>query len=327
MKAILPVAGVGTRLKPHTITVAKCLINVAGKPIIAHILEEIKSQGIKEAVLVVGYLGEQIKGYVTKAFPDFKFHFVEQTERKGLGHAIMLAEPFVKSEPCLIIYGDTIFIGDFSSAISTPYDGAIGVKLVDDPRRFGVVEMNGSFAAKLVEKPDYVRPMPAIVGVNVIKNSKLLFECLHELIQKDIRTKGEYQLTDAFQLMVEKGARLVTFPVEGWFDCGKPETLLETNRFLLNRSGGYTKPREGCVIIPPVFIHDTAKVHHSILGPHVTIDKEAVVANSIIKNSIINSFAEIRNEAISDSLVGDYAKVEGNFKRLNVGDSSEVNIK
>ncbi|RLE43483.1 nucleotidyl transferase [Candidatus Woesearchaeota archaeon] len=327
MKAILPVAGVGTRLKPHTYTIAKVLINVAGKPILGHILDKIRDMGINEAVLIIGYLGDQIKDYVTKNYPDMKFYFAEQPERKGLGHAILLAEPFVNNEPALIIYGDTIFIGEFKSALKTPYDGAIGVKMVDDPRRWGVIEMNGEFAARLVEKPDYIRPMPAIVGVNVIRNTKLMFECLNELIEKDIRTKGEYQLTDAFQLMVDKGARLTTFPVEGWYDCGKPETLLETNRFLLDKHGGHSKKRDGVVIIPPVYIHDSAKIYHSIIGPHVTIDKDAVIVNSIIHNSIINSSAEIRNEILKDSLIGDFARVEGHFKVLNVGDSSEVNIK
>ncbi len=327
MKAILPVAGVGSRLKPHTHTVAKALLNVAGKPILAHILDSILDLGITEAVLIIGYKGEQIKEYVHRAYPNMRFWFAEQPERKGLGHAILLAEPFVKDQPCLIIYGDTIFIGDFSEALKTEHDGTIGVKMVDDPRRWGVIELNGSFVANLIEKPDFVKPMPAIVGVNVIKNSKLMFECLREIIAKNIKTKGEYQLTDAFQLMVEKGAKLTVFPIEGWYDCGKPETLLATNKYLLTKSSGYYRKREGVSIIPPVFIHDTAKVSHSIIGPYVTIDKGAIVANSIIKNSIINSYADIRNEMLTDSLVGDYAKVSGQFKVLNVGDSSEVNIK
>jgi glucose-1-phosphate thymidylyltransferase len=324
MKAILPVAGVGTRLKPHTHTIAKALINVGGKPIIAHILEEIQALGIKEAVLIIGYLGNQIKDYVVQAFPGMNFSFVEQKERKGLGHAILLAEPFIGAEPCLIIYGDTIFIGDFSGAMKDLSDGTIGVKTVDDPRRFGVVELDGKHITKLVEKPDFVKPMPAIVGVNFIRDSKLMFSCINELIEKGIKTKGEYQITDAFQLMVDKGARLSIFEIEGWYDCGKPETLLETNRFLLEKSGGEFRPREDCIIIPPVYIHDTAKLTSAIIGPHVTIDADSIIANSVIKNSLIAKGADIRNEILNESLIGDYAKVMGHVHTLNVGDSSEV---
>ncbi len=327
MKAILPVAGVGTRLKPHTHTTAKALINVAGKPILGHILDEIRKLKIKEAVLIIGYLGDQIREYVTKAYPDMKFQFAEQKERRGLGHAILQAEPFVKDEPCLIIYGDTIFIGDFSQAIHSKHDGSIGVKVVDDPRRFGVVELKGEFITKLVEKPDYIRPTPVIVGVNVINNSKLMFQCLRELITRDIKTKGEYQLTDAFQLMVGSGAKLTTFPVEGWYDCGARETILETNKFLLFRDGGHSKRREETVIVPPVFIHDSAKIAHSVIGPYVTIDKDAVVVSSVVKNSIINANAEVQCLMMTDSIIGPFAKVKGELTILNVGDSSEVEVR
>ncbi len=327
MKAILPVAGVGSRLKPHTYTIAKALINVGGRPIIAHILEEIKRLGINEAVLIIGYLGEQIKEYVVKAFPDMKFDFVEQKQRLGLGHAILLAEPFVGAEPCLIIYGDTIFIGDFSAAMHETTDGTIGVKQVDDPRRFGVVELEGSFISRLIEKPNYVKPMQAIVGVNFIRNSALMFESIKELIEKQIMTKGEYQLTDAFQLMIDKGSKLNTFPMKGWYDCGKPETLLETNRFLLKRSQGHFRSREDCVIIPPVYIHDSAKLSHSIIGPYATIDENTIIANSVIKNSLVGKGADIRNEVLAQSLIGDYARVSGRMRVLNVGDSSEVDFK
>jgi glucose-1-phosphate thymidylyltransferase len=324
MKAILPVAGFGTRLKPHTYTTAKVLINVAGKPILQHIMDELKGLGINEAVLIVGYLGGQVKEWATATYPDMKLHFPEQTERKGLGHAILLAEPFVKDEPCLIIFGDTIFDGDIKGALKTKHDGALGCKWVDDPRRWGVVEMQGDVVTRLVEKPDYVKRMPAMVGLNVINNSRLMFDCLKELIKKGIRTKGEYQLTDAFQIMVDRGASLTMFEVNGWYDCGKKETLLETNRFLLEKHGGEYKPRPGVVVIPPVFIHKSAKISNSVIGPFVAIEKDAIVENSIIQNSLIDTGAEISCQMLKDSIVGVSAKAKGSFRVLNIGDSSET---
>ncbi len=326
MKAILPVAGVGSRLKPHTHTIAKALLNVAGKPILQHIMDELVSLGVDEAVLIIGYLGDQIKDWAEKTYPNLKLHFPEQTVRKGLAHAIAMAEPYIGEEPCLIIFGDTIFDGNIKGAIETDFDGALGCKMVDDPRRFGVVEMDGDTVTKLVEKPDYLREMPAMVGLNVIKKSKLMFDCIRELIEKGIKTKGEYQLTDALQLMVDHGAKLTMFPIDGWYDCGKPETLLETNKYLLNKTGSHHKEGKEVVIIPPVFIHEKAKVVNSVVGPFVTIDADAVIVSSVIKNSIIGIGAEINNQILKDSLVGDMAKVKGIFRILNVGDSSELTV-
>ena len=324
MKAILPVAGVGTRLKPHTHTVAKCLMNVAGRPILQHILDELREYGIKEAVLIIGYLGDQIKEWALKTYPDMTFHFPVQEERKGLGHAILLAERFIKDEPSLIIFGDTIFEGDIKEALKTKLDGTLGCKMVDDPRRWGVVEMEGDLVVKLVEKPDYIKTMPAMVGLNVVNNSRMMFDAIRELIEKDIKTRGEYRLTDAFQIMVDKGAKLGMFKVNGWFDCGKPETLFATNKYILNKRGGHFKERKNVVIIPPVWIDDSVKITDSVIGPYVTVDKNSVIKDAIIKNSIVASDAKISYQVLTNSLVGDFAEVRGHFSVLNVGDSSQV---
>ncbi len=274
-------------------------------------------------MLIVGYMGHKIKEYASE-HPDMKFYFAEQEKRLGLGHAIYSAKPFVKpGEPVLIIYGDTIFIGDISAGAKSKRDACIGVKMVDDPRRFGIVEMDGDRIVKLVEKPDVEKPLPAIVGVNFINNSKLMFDCIQELIDRDIRTKGEYQLTDAFQLMVEHGAYMTTFPLEGWYDCGKPETLLETNRYLLDQKSRIA-PTENSVIIPPVHIEAGAEVKNSIIGPYVSIAKGAKITASIISDSILNKDCVVKNAQLAQSLIGENAIVEDIVEKLNVGDNSEI---
>lgn len=326
MKAIIPVAGKGTRLRPHTHTVPKALVYVGGKPILGHIIDEVAKLGVTEIVLIIGYMSHKVKKYVEEEYPDLNFVFAHQEKTLGLGHAIMQAEPFFeKGEPALIIYGDTIFVGDLSGGKDVKGDACIGVKMVDDPRRFGIVEKDGEMITKLVEKPDYVKTMPAIVGVNFINNTKLMFKCLNDLVEKDIKTKDEYQLTDAFQLMVKAGAKMTTFKLEGWYDCGNPKTLLDTNKYLLNKKSRIVKT-ENCVILPPVYLEDGCKIKDSIIGPYVTIGKNSVIKSSIIKNSIINEGAKVINGRLEESLIGMNATVENTLEKLNVGDNSDVSF-
>jgi glucose-1-phosphate thymidylyltransferase len=329
IKAIIPVAGFGTRLRPHTYTLPKALLHVAGKPILGHILDQVKSLGIKDVVLILGYLGHKIKVYVEKNYPEMKFDFAEQEFALGPGHAIALAEPFVKKgEKILIIYGDTIFVGDMTSGMQSKKDGALAVKKVDDPRRFGIAEMKGDKVIKVVEKPDYAKPSDALIGIYFINNSKLLFDSIREMIKTERKTKGEFFLTDAIQIMIEKGADMTTFQMEGWFDCGKPETLLSTNRFLLDmKNGGKIKTvEENTIIIPPVYLGKNVVMKNAIIGPYVSIDDNAKITASIIKNSIINKNASIENAQFTDSLIGENAIVKDIIEKLNVGDNSEISF-
>lgn len=323
MKVVIPTAGVGTRLRPHTYTLPKVLLPVAGKPIIGHILDELVSLEMQEVILVVGYLEEKVMEYVNRNYRFRGLQYVRQERREGLGHAVFLTQPFVGTEPILIIYGDTVFEGRLEEGIDQDVDGCIGVKSVDEPQRFGIVEVEGDRVVRLVEKPEVPSSNLAIVGINYIHNSGLLFDCLAELIEGDIRTKGEYQLTDAFQLMVNKGAHLKTFTITGWFDCGKPETLLATNRHLLGKCLRDYRI-EGSVVIPPVFISDTVQVEASILGPYVSVGDGAIILYSIIRDSIIGNGARIENCVLNGSLIGDRASVRGYFNKLNIGDSSEA---
>ena len=221
MRAIIPVAGVGSRLRPHTYMLPKVLLNVAGKPILAHILDKIIGEGITEATFVVGHMSDKIREYVSSAYPKFSAEYVEQEERLGLGHAIYLSRNTIGGEPVLIILGDTIFDVDLKPVLKNGVS-SLGVKHVEDPRRFGVAEKVNGHISRLVEKPENPISNLAIVGLYYLKNARLLVACLNELVDKDIRTKGEYQLTDALQMMIDRGEKMTTFDVEGWFDCGKP---------------------------------------------------------------------------------------------------------
>lgn len=324
MRALIPVAGVGTRLRPHTYSLPKVLLNVGGKPIVGHIVDKLLDLGIKEISVVVGYMGEMVEAYLKKNFKaDFKFFY--QEERLGLGHAAHVAlSGDVSDEPLLIILGDTVFDVDLSPLLKSEFS-SIGVKTVDDPRRFGVAETKDGAVVKLIEKPDNPTSNLAVVGLYFIKSPRKLLDALNEVINKNIKTKGEYQLTDALQIMLDRGERITYFEIDGWYDCGKPETLLETNRHLLKKTKHFKK-RDDVVIIPPVFIADSAKISNSIIGPNATIDSDVVVHDSLIRDSIIGSGASIQNSLLESSIVGQNAQLKGSFKRVNAGDSTEIDF-
>jgi glucose-1-phosphate thymidylyltransferase len=321
MRAIIPVAGIGSRLRPHTYTVPKVLLNVGGKPIIGHIMDRVIENGFDEATVIIGYLGEKIKEYILKHY-SIKVDFVEQEERLGLGHAIYLSRHTISRDPILIILGDTVFDVDLKGLIASEHT-VLGVKEVDDPRRFGVAEIENGFISKLVEKPEEPKSKLAMVGIYFIRKPQMLVDCLKEMIKRNVRTKGEFQLTDALQLMIERGEKMKPFTVDGWYDCGKPETLLETNRYLLEHMP-VPNSRNDVVVQPPVFISPKARVKNSVIGPFATVAEDAVVENSIIRNTIVSEGASVQDSLLEDSIVGNNARVRGSYKRINIGDSSEL---
>lgn len=321
--AVVPVAGFGARLRPHTHTRPKPLLHVAGKPVIGHILDQLVPLGIERIVLVVGYFGDRIVDYV-KARGDFRqVEFVEQKELLGLGHAIWLTRDVVGDDPQLMVYGDTIFRADLTDVLSRSGDGHLGVHRVDDPSRFGVVIQQADRVIELVEKPDTFVSDLAIVGVNYILDSRHLYACLGRLIREGHRTRDEFQVTDAFQAMIEAGAELGTFPVSDWFDCGTREALLGTNRVLLE---GRPVPDAGddVVVVPPAHIDPTARVSQSVIGPHASIGAGARVQQSVIRNSIIGEEAVVESIVLEDSIIGFQAVVTGRPSQLNVGDQSLI---
>lgn len=325
MRAIIPVAGLGTRLRPHTHNTPKVLLNVAGKPILAHILDELILQGCDKATIITGYLGDMVEAYVGKHY-DIEVDFVEQEEMLGLGHAIWCARETFDDE-LMIILGDTIFDADLSRAKKSGKN-SLGVKEVEDPRRFGVVVEKDGRIEKLVEKPDTPISNEAIVGIYYIKDYDQMRSSLDYILDNNIKTKNEYQLTDALQHMIDNGSEFTTFGVEGWHDCGKQDTVLATNRFLLDRGSGNRKPAhaENSVIVQPCHIGEGAKLTNCVIGPYATISNGSEISDSVIKNTIVGADAKVRGVVMEDSLVGSGALLTGAFSSLSIGDNSEVRL-
>lgn len=321
--AVVPVAGAGTRLRPHTYTYPKVLLTVGDKPIIGHILDDLAAAGIKKVCLVTGYLGDQIKTYVSSAYPGLRVNYVEQPEPRGLGHAIWLTRGRVAG-PVLVMLGDTILSADLSKFLGGRED-CIAVKEVADPRRFGVVEVKNGYISAMVEKPEKPRTNLAIVGIYSFRDSSKLYGSLQRLVDSGSTTKGEIQFTDALAMMVRGGHRIKPVRIEGWYDCGKPETLLETNRYILDR-GGFRFRVPGCLVIPPVYVAPGAKVSGSIIGPHVSIGAGCRLERCIISDSIINEGAQVSDINLTGSLIGPSALVAGRRDKLNVGENSEVSF-
>ena len=298
---------------------------------LAHILDELVGLGFDEVTFIIGYKGQMIRNFVESHY-DFKANFVEQPEMKGLGHAIWLAKPYhYTDDPVLIVLGDTIFKADLKNVFDSP-ESALGVHEVEDGRRFGIVELDDNKRVKrLVEKPENPPTNLAIVGIYYMAQPRKLFDALEEIVSAGTRTAGEIQLTDALQKMLDAGDPMRTFLVDGWYDCGKPETILATNRDLLDQQmlgeqdySSIADRYPGCVIKMPVAVAESAKLENCIIGPHVSISAGSILNDCIVSNSIIGENAEADSIILDSSLLSDNAKVSGNLFRLNVGDSSEV---
>ncbi len=329
MKAIIPVAGAGAKLRPHTYTQPKALIPIAGKTILSFIVDQLREVGVDEFIFIVGYLGEKIQDYVQQTYPNVKTHFVYQTDRLGTAHAIELAKNIVGHDEVFIALGDTICEFDIREVMDSPYS-MLGVKKVDDPRQFGVVELNEEgWIEHAIEKPSIPKSNNALVGLYKIKESAILFECFQQLFNENIKSNGEYNLTDALECMIKKGVKFQSFKVKHWFDCGKKESLLESNALLLKKSGGITLNPEmyiNSIIIPPVSIADGCVIENSIIGPHVTIGNNTNIKSSVVKDSIIGSYTTLDEVVLDNSLIGSDAAVKGLSRTLNIGDNTEIDF-
>jgi glucose-1-phosphate thymidylyltransferase len=328
MKAIIPVAGAGAKLRPHTYTQPKALIPIAGKTILCFIVDQLNEAGINEFIFIVGYLGEKIQDYVENIYPNLKCHFVYQNERQGTGHAVELTRSIVGNDEVFVALGDTICEYDVKEMVNSPYS-MLGVKKVDDPRRFGVAEIDEQgFIAHVVEKPAIPKSNMALVGLYKIKETEFLYACLHHLFAEDIKSYGEYNLTDALDCMIQRGAKFKAFKVKSWFDCGKKETLLESNATLLKKTGGNTDGREfeDTIIIPPVSIASGCTIRKSIIGPHVAIGANTNIQHSIVRDSIIGSYTNLFEVVLDNSLIGSDASVRGLSRSLNIGDNTEIDF-
>ena len=329
MKAIIPVAGAGTKLRPHTYTQPKALIPIAGKTILSFIVDQLKEAGITEFIFIVGYLGEKIQEYVHEVYPNLTTHFVQQNDRQGTGHAIELTKNIVGNDEVFIVLGDTICDYDIKEVLDSEFS-MLGIKKVDDPREFGVAQINElGFIEQVVEKPSIPKSNMALVGLYKIKESTILFECLQHIFSQEIKTLGDYNLTDALDCMIARGVVFKSFKVKNWFDCGKKETLIESNATLLKKHGGNVIEKhdyKDTIIIPPVSIAEGCEISNSIIGPFVTIGSNTKITQSIIKSCIIGSYTNLTEVVLDNSLIGSDASVKGLSRSLNIGDNTELDF-
>jgi glucose-1-phosphate thymidylyltransferase len=325
MKVIIPLAGKGTRLRPHTHVTPKPMLRIAGKPVMDYVMDDVKALGpVEQVVYITGHLKEAVEAHARDAI-GLPAVFVEQAVQDGTAGAVALARPYVDG-PVLIVFVDTIFDADLSVINTVDADGIIWTKEVEDYQRFGVVVTDGDgHMTRIVEKPSTPISKRANIGLYYIRNWQLLFEGIDHTLRQPTN-KGEYYLTDAFQYMIDRGAKIRVEDVAGWYDAGQVETLLETNRTMLEK-GRARRPAalgEGAVIVEPVYVEDGVTIERSTVGPNVSVSAGTTIADSEVRDAIVGAKAQITGCRLHDSLVGDRAKLTGLSGSANVGDDSTV---
>ena len=325
MKVIIPLAGKGTRLRPHTHVTPKPMLKVAGRPVMSYVMDDVAKLGdVEQVVYITGHLKEKVEVFAKGSY-QFPSVFVEQLVQDGTAGAVNLARPWV-DQPVLIIFVDTIFDADLSIVHDTDADGIIWTMEVEDYQRFGVVVTDADgFMTKIVEKPKTPISKRANIGLYYIRNWKLLFEGIDHVLTTP-PNKGEWYLTDAFQYMIDKGAKIKVVDVQGWYDAGQLETLLATNRTMLEK-GRARQPDSmgnGAIIVPPVYIEDDVTIEDSTIGPNVSLGKGSEVRHSTLRDCVIGDKANIQHARLHDSFIGDATVIHGVSGSMNVGDQSEV---
>lgn len=327
MKAIVPAAGLGVRLRPHTYTQPKALLYVAGKPILAHILDELTAVGVGEVVLVVGHLGDRIEAWARQHYGRLRLHFVVQGEPRGNGHAVYVAREHLDGKQALIVFGDTIIKGDLAGLVRSQTSMA-GVTEVADPRRLGVVELDAAGnVRRLVEKPEHPPSNLAVIGGYFIRNTQVLRSALERMVAENRQMKGEFWLADALQLMINAGETMGTFRVQHWYDCGTIDALLQANRELLQLNPPPPTQRAGSTIVAPSFVHPGAVLERATVGPHASVAEGARITNSTVRDSIIGTGTTVEDCVLENSVVGEGAAIRGVKGSVNVGDSTTVEAK
>jgi len=329
VKVVIPLAGKGTRLRPHTHTTPKPLLRVGGQPVMSYILDDLLELGVSEGVFITGHLKEKVEAYMRAEYPHFNAHFVEQPVQDGTAGAVKLAEPFIDQDT-LIIFVDTLFDADLKVVKRLPaaQAGVIWAKEVEDYQRFGVIltDEDGNMR-RIVEKPKTPVSKLANIGLYYIRDWKLLFEGIHHTMDRPPGPSGEFYLTDAFQYMIDQGAKIRVEPVQGWYDCGQVETLLETNRHVLET--GRARPpaaSDQVRITPPVRVADGVTLVNVALGPNVCIEAGSELRNVSLRDCIVGGRTRISNASLHDSLIGDHVIIEGVNGTVSLGDHSEARI-
>ncbi len=330
MKAIIPIAGAGKRLRPFTYTQPKPLIPVAGKPILSYIIDQLCALGIEEFVFVLGYLGDKVQDYVEEHYPTIGARFVHQEDRRGSGHAIFLAKEAVgDTEEVVIAYGDTLLEGPIDKIVHCDCT-CLAIKPVEDPRQFGIVELNeDGTVRRMTEKPRMPRGNNAMVGFYKIKAFSALHASLAQVLAEAVDRKEEITLTDGLINLLDKGHVMHTEHVDRWYDCGNAEVLLATNQQLLDKRGyaESTLPAfDRTIIIHPVTIGKGCRIADAIIGPHASIGDYATVEKTIVRDSIVGRYAQLYELNIEHSIVGNDTILTGQPKVINVGDNTQLDL-
>ena len=332
MKVIILLAGYGKRLRPHTWSRPKPLLKTAGNTVVGHILDLMSDLTTDEVIFVVGYRGDQIEDWIRQYYPDLNARFVVQEEPLGQAHAVWLCRDYLDDGGVVVAFGDGIIEADYAGLPNPDVDGVFLVQEIEDPRRFGVVTLNESgYVTSFIEKPQTREHKLVVAGINWFRNGRHLSEAVDKVIREERKTLGEFFMADAYSLMIEEGARLRTKELKHWEDAGTAEAILKANAQLL--SSGHASEdalersySEGFSVVPPVFLHPTAKVTSAVIGPYATIDAGAEIRYSVVRNSIIDAGAVVNNCVLESALIGENAKVSGRGKALFAGDDSVVEI-
>ncbi|WP_175402685.1 sugar phosphate nucleotidyltransferase [Mangrovivirga cuniculi] len=332
MKAIIPVAGSGTHLRPLTHTQPKCLLPLAGKPILGHIIDYLGESGIKEMIFIVGHLSQKIEKFLDEFLHDrkIKYKTIYQEPGKGLGHAILLASEYFKDDKEVIVHlGDSIIRTNPEFFSKNSAQSVICLKKVSVPGNFGICEVSSDgFIRKMVEKPKVPKSNYAIVGLYRIQEVPLFIESL-KMEYESKSGKDEAQLTDALQYMVQKGSKIKMIKTDRWFDCSRKESLLEANRMLMNVGElpkNYDSIYSKTIIIPPVVIGKNCEIKNAIIGPNVVVGHNSEIYDAIIKESILGNKTEIRNTVIQESIIGNDSTFYGSNLKLNLGDNTDIDL-
>jgi glucose-1-phosphate thymidylyltransferase len=317
-------AGYGKRLRPHTWSKPKPLVSVAGKTVLAHFLDAFQSLEVEEVIFIIGYLGEQVRDYIGERYPTLNARYVVQEELTGQSHAIWLAGEGLEG-PALVAFVDTLIDADFSALGD---EGTIWAKEVEDPRRFGVVDLgDDGRVRRLVEKPEDPQSNLAVVGFYYFPRAEKLIGAIERQLSGGDMLKGEYYLAEAINLLLEDGLQMKAGTVAAWNDCGTPSALLSTNRYLLDHGeANSAKPQDQAEtsFVSPVYLDASSRVANSVIGPHVSIGPNCVIEGCKISDSIIESGTQIRDSSLSHSLIGRDTRVAGVTGSVDIGDNSDV---
>lgn len=332
MRVIILLAGYGTRMRPHTWSRPKPLLKVAGNTVVGHLLDLMHEITTEEVIFVVGYKGPQIEEWIRENYPHLDSHFVVQEQALGQAHAVWLCKEFLDETDVVLAFGDGIIRADFAGLPDPEADAVLLVKEVEDPRRFGVAVVDeDGWITRFIEKPPTMEHKLAVAGITWFRSGQRLLEALDTVIRQERQTLGEYFMADAYEELLESGAKLRTKSLISWEDAGTPEAILSTNARLL--STGYATGdalergyAEDFTVIPPVYLHPTADIEASVVGPYASIDAGVKIRSAIVRNCIIDPGAEIDNCVLENALVGENSRVVGRSKTLFVGDDSTVEL-